>query len=133
MIELTEPSLLADTDAVLQRIHLLKDLGVKVAVDNFGTGYSSLGYLQRVPLDVVKIDRSLVSPLRTQEPTRTVTRTIVDLVRTLGRDVVAQGVEEQAELEGLLELGCGIGQGFLLHRPAPAPLLSVELGLVEAR
>src|SRR5690606_19307648 len=99
----------------LQRIHHLKDLGVKVAVDNFGTGYSSLGYLQRVPLDVVKIDRSLVSPLRTQEPKVTVTRTIVDLVRTLGRDVVAQGVEVQSELDGLLELGCSVGQGFLLH------------------
>lgn len=131
MIELTEPSLLADTDAVLQRIHHLKDLGVKVAVDNFGTGYSSLGYLQRVPLDVVKIDRSLVSPLRTQQPKVTVTRTIVDLVRTLGRDVVAQGVEVQSELDGLLELGCSVGQGFLLHRPAPAEQLSAELGLVE--
>ena len=132
MVELTEPSLLGDTDAVLQRIHRLKELGVRIAVDNFGTGYSSLGYLQRVPLDVVKIDRSLVSALRTQEPTRTVARTIVDLVRTLDREVVAQGVEEPSELDGLLAIGCHLGQGFLLHRPVGGDELAIELGLVRA-
>jgi EAL domain-containing protein (putative c-di-GMP-specific phosphodiesterase class I) len=133
MIELTEPSLLGDTDAVLHRIHRLKELGVRIAIDNFGTGYSSLAYLQRVPLDIVKIDRSLVSALRTQEPTRTVARTVIDLVRTLGREVVAQGIEERAELDGLLELGCHQGQGFLLHRPVSGDELAAELGLVGIR
>lgn len=132
MLELTEPSLLGDTDAVLHRIHRLKELGVRIAIDNFGTGYSSLGYLQRVPLDVVKIDRSLVSALRTEEPQRTVARTVIDLVRTLGREVVAQGIEERSELDGLLELGCQQGQGFLLRRPLSGAELASELGLVGA-
>src|SRR5690606_21698536 len=82
-----------------------------------------------VPLDVVKIDRSLVSPLRTQQPKVTVTRTIVDLVRTLGRDVVAPAVEVQSELDGLLQLGCSVGPRSLLHRPAPAEQLSAALRL----
>ncbi|HEX4866511.1 MAG TPA: EAL domain-containing protein [Acidimicrobiales bacterium] len=130
--ELTETSLLVDTDQVLHRIHRLKELGVQIAIDNFGTGYSSLSYLQRVPFDIVKIDRGLVSALRTQEPPRTVARTIIDLVRTLDRVVVAQGVEQQAEVDGLLQLGCQLGQGFLLHRPVDASTLSDDLGLVGA-
>jgi diguanylate cyclase (GGDEF)-like protein/PAS domain S-box-containing protein len=133
MIELTEPSLLGDTDAVLHRIQRLKELGVRIAIDNFGTGYSSLGYLQRIPLDVVKIDRSLVSALRTQDPHRTVARTVIDLVRTLDREVVAQGIEDPAELDGLLALGCRQGQGFLLHRPVSGDELAAELGLVGSR
>jgi EAL domain-containing protein (putative c-di-GMP-specific phosphodiesterase class I) len=131
-LEITETGLLRDTDQVLQRLALVKELGVQIAIDNFGTGYSSLSYLQRVPFDVVKIDRTLVSALRTQDPARTVARTVIDLAHTLGRVVVAQGVEQQVEIDGLLQLGCQLGQGYLLHRPVDAATMATQLGLYPA-
>ena len=77
--------LLADSERVLRRLHRLKDLGVLIAIDDFGTGYSSLSYLQRVPFDILKIDRAFVSALRHEAPATTLVRTIMDLARTLGR------------------------------------------------
>ncbi|MET0728352.1 MAG: EAL domain-containing protein [Acidimicrobiales bacterium] len=132
VLELTETVLLSDSDRVLRRLHLLKDLGVQIAIDDFGTGYSSLSYLQRVPFDVLKIDRAFVSALRHEEPASTLVRTIMELARSLGRGVVAEGVEEQIELDGLLELGCELGQGFLLQRPGDAVSVAMALGLEPA-
>ncbi len=129
ILELTETVLLADSDRVLRRLHQLKDLGVRIAIDDFGTGYSSLGYLQRVPCDILKVDRAFVSALRHETPSTTLVRTILDLARTLGRSVIAEGIEEQVELDGLLELGCPFGQGHLLGRPVDGDRLAAQLGL----
>ena len=132
ILELTESVLLADSERVLRRLHNLKDLGVVIAIDDFGTGYSSLSYLQRVPFDILKIDRAFVSALRHEAPSTTLVRTILDLARTLGRTTIAEGIEEQIELEGLVELGCELGQGHHLGRPVDASTLERELGLYPA-
>jgi predicted signal transduction protein with EAL and GGDEF domain len=132
VLELTESVLLADSELVLRRLQHLKDLGVQIAIDDFGTGYSSLSYLQRVPFDILKIDRAFVSALRHEAPDATLVRTIMDLSRTLGRTAIAEGIEEPIELEGLLELGCELGQGHHFGRPASAAALERELGLYPA-
>jgi diguanylate cyclase (GGDEF)-like protein/PAS domain S-box-containing protein len=130
VLELTEPVLLSDSERVLRRLHRLKDLGVQIAIDDFGTGYSSLSYLQRVPFDILKIDRAFVAALRTEDPQATLVRTILDLGRTLGRTAVAEGIEEQAELDALLLLGCELGQGRLFGAAAPAESIERALHLV---
>ncbi len=133
VLELAESVLLADTESVLRRLHELKALGVKIAIDDFGTGHSSLSYLQRVPFDILKIDRTCVAALRHDDPESSLVRTIMDLGRTLGRTVVAEGVEEQAELDGLLALGCELGQGYRFGRPATAESLGRSLALQPPR
>jgi predicted signal transduction protein with EAL and GGDEF domain len=132
VLELTEGALLADSERVLRRLHHLKDLGLQIAIDDFGTGYSSLSYLQRVPFDILKIDRAFVSALRHEVPSTTLVRTIMDLGRTLGRSAVAEGVEEQIELDGLIELGCELGQGHRFGRPAAPVELERQLDLHPA-
>ncbi len=132
VLELTESVLLVDSELVLRRLQQLKDLGVRIAIDDFGTGYSSLSYLQRVPFDILKIDRAFVSALRYEVPSTTLVRTIMDLGRTLGRTVVAEGIEDQIELDGLLELGCELGQGYHFGRPVAAVDIEHELELHPA-
>ena len=132
ILELTETVLLTDSERVLHQLQSLKDLGVAIAIDDFGTGYSSLSYLQRVPFDIIKIDRAFVSALRHELPAGTLVRTIMDLSKTLGRITVAEGIEEQIELDGLLTLGCEVGQGHLFGRPADAATIERELGLQPA-
>jgi EAL domain-containing protein (putative c-di-GMP-specific phosphodiesterase class I) len=118
---------------VLRRLHRLKDLGVQVAIDDFGTGYSSLSYLQRVPFDILKIDRAFVAALRSEEPQATLVRTIMDLGRTLGRSAIAEGIEEQTELDGLLALGCELGQGTHFGPAQSAEELEAALHLVPSQ
>ncbi|MGK2948448.1 MAG: putative bifunctional diguanylate cyclase/phosphodiesterase [Acidimicrobiales bacterium] len=130
VLELTESVLLSDSERVLRRLLRLKDLGVQIAIDDFGTGYSSLSYLQRVPFDILKIDRSFVSALRHEQPATTLARTIMDLARTLGRSTIAEGIEERIELDGLLSLGCELGQGFHFGGAVSAAQLEEDLGLV---
>ena len=132
ILELTESVLLADSERVLRRLHRLKDLGVQIAIDDFGTGYSSLSYLQRVPFDILKIDRAFVAALRLEDPQTTLVRTIMDLSRTLGRTAIAEGIEEQTELDGLLSLGCELGQGLHFGGAVDAVTLEHDLGLVQA-
>jgi diguanylate cyclase (GGDEF)-like protein/PAS domain S-box-containing protein len=132
ILELTESVLLADSERVLQRLHRLKDLGVQIAIDDFGTGYSSLSYLQRVPFDILKIDRAFVATLRHEDPHTTLVRTIMDLGRTLGRTAIAEGIEEQVELDGLLALGCELGQGLHFGGAVDAATLEGQLGLLQA-
>ncbi|MFZ6004452.1 MAG: putative bifunctional diguanylate cyclase/phosphodiesterase [Actinomycetota bacterium] len=132
VLELTEAVLLSDSEQVLRRLQQLKDLGVRIAIDDFGTGYSSLSYLQRVPFDILKIDRAFVSALRHEAPNTTLVRTIIDLSRTLGRTAIAEGIEEQVELAGLLELGCELGQGFYFGRPVDPRTLEHDLGFHPA-
>jgi diguanylate cyclase (GGDEF)-like protein/PAS domain S-box-containing protein len=126
-LELTESVLLSDSERVLRRLHDLKELGVQIAIDDFGTGYSSLNYLQRVPFDVLKIDRAFVSALREGHAEATLVRTIMDLARTLGRTAIAEGVELPIEVDGLRRLGCEYGQGFLFGRAADPATVAAEL------
>ena len=122
-LEITETILLGDTPAILDRLAALRKVGVRVAIDDFGIGYSSLGYLRRLPLDAVKIDRSFIEHLTIDPRQAALVRAIVDLCRALGLDTVAEGVETSAQARRLVELGCDLAQGYHFGRPVPMPAL----------
>ena len=119
VIELTESTIMSNTDANLERFHRLKALGVQLAIDDFGTGYSSLSYLHRFPIDILKIDRSFVSRLTNSDNGPELASAVITLGETLGLDTVAEGIEVEAEATALLALGCVAGQGFLFAKAAP--------------
>ena len=119
VIELTESTMMHNTEANLQRLRQLKALGVRLAIDDFDTGYSSLAYLHRFPIDVLKIDRSFVLRLVTEGDGPELARAVVSLGDTLGIDTIAEGVESQPQADALLALGCIAGQGFLFSASTP--------------
>jgi diguanylate cyclase (GGDEF)-like protein/PAS domain S-box-containing protein len=119
VLEITESVLLEDTEERIAELQELKAVGVRLAIDDFGIGYSSFSYLRRLPVDILKLDRAFVSGLETSVNDRTVARAIIELGRTLGLDVIAEGIETDAQRRILLDLGCTTGQGFLLGRPVP--------------
>lgn len=113
VIELTESTIMQNTEANLDRFRELKALGVRLAIDDFGVGYSSLSYLHRFPIDILKIDRAFVSRLTEQDGGPELARAVVMLGATLGLETVAEGIENEAQVRSLLDLGCVAGQGFL--------------------
>lgn len=117
-IEIPESLLLEDADERLEDLLRLKRLGLRLAIDDFGTGYSSLGYLRRLPLDQLKLDRSFVEHV-SQPHERTVARAIIELARSLELDIVAEGIETEEQRAALLALGCHSGQGYLFSEPMP--------------
>jgi diguanylate cyclase (GGDEF)-like protein/PAS domain S-box-containing protein len=120
-VEVGERMLVEDAGLIVGRLAELRDLGVKLAIDDFGTGYASLAHLRELPVDIIKIDPSFVSGLG-QDPTLTLlTKTIVQVGRDLGMQVVAEGIEQPRQLAELREMGCGYGQGFLVAGPMAAP------------
>jgi diguanylate cyclase (GGDEF)-like protein len=116
-LELTETTLIEAGHAALDTVEELHELGVCLAIDDFGTGYSSLSYLKRFPVDVVKVDRSFVAGLGTQQHDTEIVRAVLALGQSLGLATVAEGVETTAQLHMLQDLGCDSAQGFLLARP----------------
>ncbi len=110
-LEITETMLMADVDMVCRQLRRLKKLDVGLAVDDFGTGYSSLGYLQRFPLDAIKIDRSFVEPLGRRAQQADVVRAIIDLAGTLGLRTVAEGIQRPQAITALQAMGCDAAQG----------------------
>jgi diguanylate cyclase (GGDEF)-like protein len=128
VIELTESSLL-EIDVARPAIERLSETGVRLAIDDFGTGYSSLSYLARLPIDIVKIDRSFVVALQQGTPEEAIATAILALARRLGMTTIGEGIETAAQLDQLAALGCDLGQGYYLGRPAatedvrPTPLL----------
>jgi predicted signal transduction protein with EAL and GGDEF domain len=119
-IEVGERMLVEDAGLIVDRLAELRDLGVRLAIDDFGIGYASLAHLRQLPVDIIKIDPSFVAGLG-HDPTLTMlTRTIVQVGRDLGMQVVAEGIEHPRQLAELREMGCGYGQGFLLARPMAA-------------
>ncbi len=125
-VEVTESMLIDDIDAAIHTLREMKSLGVQIAVDDFGTGYSSLGYLSRLPVDALKIDRSFVSQICQSEASRSIVRAILGMAAALGLTVTGEGIETEAQAKGLRDLGCPIGQGFYF---AP-PLSPEELDLL---
>lgn len=119
-LEVTESVLVDDLEAVSARLAQLRATGVLVAIDDFGTGYSSLSYLRRLPVDTVKIDRSFVNDLTLGGSATTLVASIIELARSLGLDVVAEGVETEQQAQVLRDLSCTYAQGFLYARPQPA-------------
>lgn len=119
-LELTESTLVADPDRTARTLRALKDLGVSLAMDDFGTGYSNLGYLQMLPLDILKIDRSFVTGMLADRDKVAIVRAILGLAQALGMQTVAEGIETPELAGTLAALGCHYGQGFYYARPLPA-------------
>lgn len=118
-IELTESHLLDDVKRASDVLAEVRDRGVKVAIDDFGTGYSSMTYLQKLPVDVVKIDRSFISTATANEFDSTIVESVVTISRALSLDIVAEGIETFDQLAYVIGAGVTLGQGFLLGRPMP--------------
>ncbi|BCJ44267.1 bifunctional diguanylate cyclase/phosphodiesterase [Actinoplanes ianthinogenes] len=125
--EISEPGMLSDIERVLPTLYRLRDLGVRLSVDDFGTGASSLGYLRQWPVHEVKIDDTFVQGMATDSGDLAIVRAIVSLAREFGLTVVAEGVESELTLELLEEMGCEIGQGYLFSRPLPFERLEAWL------
>jgi diguanylate cyclase (GGDEF)-like protein len=118
-LEITEGSLMRNPQAVLECLGQWKELGVRIAIDDFGTGYSSLSYLSRLPVDRLKLDRSLIHNLTTTRKDAAIVRSIIALGKDLGVSVIAEGVETEEQFRMLRDLGCLQVQGYLFARPAP--------------
>ncbi|HSJ98528.1 MAG TPA: EAL domain-containing protein, partial [Myxococcota bacterium] len=123
-LEITESVLMEQSDAALATLRLLKELGVRLVLDDFGTGWSSLGYLKRFPLDALKIDREFVDGLGTEPEDTAIVTAVLSMASALDLDVIAEGVETDAQLAWLRDHGCGCAQGYLLGRPMPADELT---------
>ncbi len=117
VLEITESVLMQHSDTLLERLHALKALGVRLAIDDFGTGYSSLGYLQRFPIDILKIDKTFVDDVGRGGTEPALAQAVIALGETLKLQTIAEGIEQQHQLSGLQELGCEMGQGFYFARP----------------
>ena len=126
-IELTESVLISNFDDTRQKMTTLKEIGVQFALDDFGTGYSSLAYLQRLPLDQLKIDQSFVARLASNKNDATITRSIIALAHSLGLSVIAEGVETEEQRRILANEGCVAFQGFLYHPPLAASMVEAQM------
>ncbi len=116
-LEITEGALIDASQSVRNTFKALKSLGIKLHLDDFGTGYSSLSYLQRFPVDALKIDRSFIDNMQHLEESAELVRTIINMAQNLGLEVIAEGVETEAQLAQLRRLGCTYSQGFLFSKP----------------
>jgi len=132
ILEVTETTLMRDTDATVRRLRALKELGVLVAIDDFGTGYSSLAYLRQFPVDALKIDRSFVSAMGDSTESVALIHTLVQLGRSLGIETLAEGIEDQWQLERLQGEQCELGQGFLFSRPVDPAAVEALLSQTPA-
>jgi diguanylate cyclase (GGDEF)-like protein/PAS domain S-box-containing protein len=124
-LELTESMLMGNGPAAMQALERLRGLGVRLCIDDFGTGYSSLSYLHELPIDALKIDRSFVQAMGEDERKIKIVQSILLLGKGLGIEVVAEGVETEAQAEALRRLGCELAQGYLFARPVPLEHLSL--------
>ncbi|MGA3205325.1 MAG: EAL domain-containing protein, partial [Bryobacteraceae bacterium] len=119
-LEITESSIMENAQVVIATLRRFKELNIGLEIDDFGTGYSSLSYLRQLPFDTVKIDRSFVKEMGTCDDTSEIISTILQLARSLGMDVVAEGVETKAQLVRLKAMGCSSGQGYYFSKPVDA-------------
>ncbi len=118
--ELTESALMHDPQGCLESMRRLKDLGIELFIDDFGTGYSSLAYLQKFPVDAIKIDQSFVRGMLSDTDSAVIVRSTIDLAHDLDLEVVAEGVEDRRSWDRLAEEGCDIAQGYFVSEPFPA-------------
>src|SRR4051794_29287965 len=123
ILELTETSMMVNPDAAVVILTRLAEQGIRLSIDDFGTGYSSMSYLKSLPVSELKIDRSFVMDLPRNEDNAVLIQSAVDLGHNLGLNVVAEGVEDEATLQRLREMGCDLAQGYHIRRPAPAEAL----------
>ena len=119
-LEVTETVLIQNTEETMGLLLALRDLGIKIGIDDFGTGYSSLAYLHKMPVDVLKVDRSFVACMAESEKHGAIVRTIITLAESLKLQVVAEGIETAEQLKMLRQMSCAMGQGFLFAQPCSA-------------
>jgi len=119
-LEITETILIEDFQAVYDKLKILRDFGLRISLDDFGTGFSSLSYLKKLPIDTLKIDKSFIDTVLTDSATRVITEAIINMVKALGFESVAEGVEEEKQYEYLHSVGCDVIQGYLFGKPLSA-------------
>jgi diguanylate cyclase (GGDEF)-like protein/PAS domain S-box-containing protein len=119
-LELTETVLMQDTETASGSLRALTDIGIRLTLDDFGTGYSSLSYLKRFPISTLKIDRSFVKEVSSDADSKTLVATIIAMGKSLGKTVIAEGIETEDQLDVLRDLSCDEGQGYHFSRPLPA-------------
>ena len=130
-LEITEGAVMRDVEATIRTLSQLKELGIHLAIDDFGTGYSSLAYLKRLPLDILKIDRSFVSGIGRNQDDTAITRAIISLAKSLKLSITAEGIEREEQSALLREWACDCGQGFLFGRPVDSDGLPELLRAAE--
>jgi EAL domain-containing protein (putative c-di-GMP-specific phosphodiesterase class I) len=123
-IEITETAMMADAEHTLAVLGDLQRMGIRMSIDDFGTGYSSLAYLQRLPVDDIKVDRSFVLDMLKNSSDEAIVRSTIELAHSLGLRAIAEGVEDEATLDRLRTLGCDLAQGYHLGRPMPLAQLT---------
>ncbi len=116
-LEVTENVVITDIDLVMNTITVLQNMGIKVSIDDFGTGYSSLAYLRKLPIDKIKIDRSFIQEVASNDSDLTIVKTMVELSHGLGKRVLAEGVETKEQLQLLRNIGCDAVQGYFISKP----------------
>jgi diguanylate cyclase (GGDEF)-like protein/PAS domain S-box-containing protein len=126
-LEITESSIMADPAHALAIMSMLQSMGVRLSIDDFGTGYSSLTHLRELPIDEIKVDKSFVMGMTGSDADAAIVRTVIDLAHNLGKQVCAEGVEDEATWQMLNEMGCDLAQGYWIARPLPAAALDAWL------
>ncbi len=116
-VEVTESVLIEDIGVVTKKLKHLREFGIRVSIDDFGTGFSSLAYLKELPIDTLKIDKQFIDTVLTDSPTRVITESIIKMVKTLGYEAIAEGVEEKQQYDYLHTIGCDVIQGYYLGKP----------------
>jgi EAL domain-containing protein (putative c-di-GMP-specific phosphodiesterase class I) len=119
-IEITESVLIEDFSVIAEKMNVLRNIGIKVSMDDFGTGYSSLSYLSGLPIDTLKIDKSFIDSVGENESTQVIIESILNMVKRLGVETVAEGVETNKQYDLLKDMGCDCIQGYLLGKPMDA-------------
>ena len=130
-LEITESLVMEDVEENIRKLNAVRALGVQIAIDDFGTGYSSLGYLAKLPVEALKIDRSFITAMLHDPAAMTIVQTIISLAHTLGLKVIAEGVEIEEQARYLRLLGCDHIQGYLVGKPAPFDEITQLLGARE--
>jgi len=126
-LEITENVVMTDIDTAMDTIITLQNMGIKVSIDDFGTGYSSLAYLRKLPIDKIKIDRSFITEVATNDSDLTIVKSMIKLSHGLGKRVLAEGVEHKDQLNVLRNLGCDAVQGYFIDKPLPEEKLVTYL------
>ena len=119
-LEITESVLIENFREITEKMMLLREYGIRISLDDFGTGYSSLSYLKGLPIDTLKIDKSFIDTMLTDKNARIITDSIVYMVKKMGYETVAEGVETKEQFTYLESIGCDCIQGYLLGKPLPA-------------
>jgi EAL domain-containing protein (putative c-di-GMP-specific phosphodiesterase class I) len=131
-LEITESILIDDFEEITEKLVMLRDIGIKISLDDFGTGYSSLSYLKGLPIDTLKIDKSFIDTVITDENTKIITESIISMVKKLGFETIAEGVETEEQFRYLHDINCDNIQGFYLGKPMPSEKIAELLADITA-